>query len=278
MKTPFLYVKQYHNVWTPVFVPWVTPSGFYGIAPVQTPVKEYCNSRYTNKAGKTPSERLKFKDDLLGFFRQRSKEADSGIVYSKGDGYSLSSSVTVKPVFDLPKSAFIAGVNGKAGPETLAGVIQFIAYWHRYQTVVEKRNIAPIPTIVSTYLGADCNGFVGNYLQSKYKGCTLGPSNTEKTYHSRGKGNRRNKPSEIRMDDVIVRGDFGHVILVQEVIDFGDDWAVIEICESRSKNYGGPQWSIEEINLKKDKKGKVVPGEWTMRGEDWASISEVRYV
>ena len=278
MQTPFLYVKQYHDLWTPVFMPWFTPAGFYGVGAVQTPVKEYCNGRYTNKAGKSPSERRTFKDDLLRFFAARAKEADSGVTYSKGEGYSLSNSVTVKPIYDFPKSGFISGVNGKLGPSQLADMIQLIAYWHRYQTVVEKKNVASIPTIVSSYLGADCNGFVGNYLQSKYKGCSLGPSHTESTYHLRSKSHRRNKPSEIRMDDVIVRGDFGHVAIVQEVIDFGDDWAVAEICESRSKNYGGPQWSIEEINLKKDKKGKVIPGEWRMRGEDWASISEVCYV
>lgn len=278
MKTPFLYVKQYHNIWTPAFIPWTSKSGFYGLGAIQAPVKEYCNGRYTNKAGRSPSERGQFKDALLGFFKQRAKEGDSGVTFSKGEGYSLSRSVTIKPVYDLPRSAFMAAVNGKCSAERLADVIQFISYWHRYQTVVNKKSVTPVPTIVSEYLGADCNGLVGNYLQSKYHGCTLGPSSTERTYHNRSKKHRRNKPSEIRMDDVIVRGDFGHVILVQELIDWGDDWAVIEIAESRGKKQGGPQWSIEEINLKKDKKGNAIPGEWTMRGDDWASVSEVCHV
>lgn len=278
MKTPFLYMKQYHELWTPQFIPWFTDAGFYGIGAIQTPVKEYCNARYTNKAGKTPSERREFKDTLLRFFKKMAKEPGSGVSYSKGDGYSLSPSVTMKPIYDFPRAQFNYGVCGKASPEKLADMIQFIAYWRRHMTDVEGKTVPAVPTIVSSYLGADCNGFIGNYLQSKYKGCSLGPSNTEKTYHNRSKSYRRNRLRDVRMDDVIVFGDFGHVAIVQEVYDWGDDWAVVEVCESRSKNHGGPQWSIEEITVKKDKFGKLKPGQYEMRGEDLASISEVRYV
>jgi hypothetical protein len=278
MLTPFQYVKKYHNLWTPQFIPWFTDAGFYGVGAIQTPVKEYCNSRYTNKAGKSPSERFEFKDSLLRFFKKRAQEADSGVLYTKGDGYCLSSAVTIKPIYDFERRFFMEAFAGKASPEKLDDMIQLISYWHRYQVAVENKTLLPVPVIVSSYLGVDCNGFIGNYLKAKYAGCSLGPSDTERTYHNRGSKGRRKKFREIRMDDVIVFSGFGHVALVQDVIDWGDDWAVVEICESRSKTEGGPQWSIEEINWQKNSKGQPKEGHFRMRGRDLESISDVRYV
>ncbi|MBI1357211.1 MAG: hypothetical protein GC160_22960 [Acidobacteria bacterium] len=277
MLTPFQYVKRYHDLWSPQFMPWIAPAGFYGIGAVQTPVKEYSNLRYKNKAGKSPSERLGFKDDLLRFFHQRAKESDSGVSYDKGDGYSLSGSLTIRPIYDFKKSSFMSSFSGKASPEVLADMIQLISYWRYWQTAKLGKTVAPLATIVESYLGADCNGFIGNYLRAKYAGNSLGPSSTEYTYHVKGKHTRRTKFSEIRMDDVIVWEGYGHVTIIQELIDWGDDWAVVEICESRSKDYGGPQWAIDELTWQ-TKNGKPKPGSFRMRGQDIASISDVRYV
>ena len=277
MLTPFQYVKRYHQLWSPDFVPWLTPAGYYGIGAIQTPAKEYCNLRYTNKAGKTPKERTDFKDALLRFFKERAKEPGSGVSYDKGDGYSLSGAVTVKPIHDFKKASFMSCFGGKASPELLGDMIQLISYWRYWQTAKLGKTVATLPAIVESYLGVDCNGFIGNYLQAKYKGNSLGPSSTEYTYHVKGKHTRRTKLSEIRMDDVIVWEGYGHVTIVQEVIDHGDDWAVVEICESRGKKEGGAQWAIDEITWQ-TKGGKPQPGSFRMRGQNIASISDVRYV
>jgi len=278
MLTPFLYVKKYHQLWTPQFMPWFTDAGFYGVGAIQTPVKEYCNLKYKNAAGNTPSERLALKDALLRFFKARAKEDDSGISYNKGDGYSLSASLTVKPIYDFPRRSFMSCFSGKGSPEMLGDMIQLIAYWRYWRINKDNKSVVPVPFIVSDYLGVDCNGFVGHYLRAKYAGNSLGPSDKEYTYHARGKKTRRTRFQDIRPDDVIVFEGYHHVAIVQEVVDWGEDWAVVELCESRSKNHGGPQWSYEEINWKKDKHGKTVVGTFHMRGEDLASISDVRYV
>jgi hypothetical protein len=276
MLNPFLYVKRYHELWTPQFMSWFNDGGFYGVGAIHTPVKEYCNNRYTNAAGNTPSERLKFKDALLRFFKARAKEDDTGINYAKGDGFSLSSSYTVKPIYDFPSASFMASFCGKSSPEALGDMIQFISYWRYWQINKKNKSVAPMPFIVSDYLGVDCNGFIGNYLRAKYAGNSLGPSSTEYTYHRKGKKTRRTRFRDIRMDDVIVFSGYHHVAIIQELIDWGEDWAVVEVCESRSKNHGGPQWSNEEITWQK-KYGKEQPGKFRMRGENLASISDVRY-
>ena len=84
--TPSEYVVRYHHVWTPLFRESGDGTELYGSGGVLTPVLQYCNLRYTNKAGKRPSERLEFKDHLLQFFGARRSESKSGITYSKGEG------------------------------------------------------------------------------------------------------------------------------------------------------------------------------------------------
>lgn len=278
MLTPYLYVKRYHQLWTPQFVPWANEAGFYGLGAIQTPVKQYCNRKYTNAAGKTPSERFKLKDTLLGFFKARAKDDDSGVSYDKGDGYSLSASLTVKPIYDFRRQSFMTCFGGKASPEMLGDMIQLIAYWRYWRIHKNGKSVAPMPFIVSDYLGVDCNGFIGNYLRAKYAGNSLRPGSPEREFHSKGKKTRRTRFQDIRPDDVIVFEGFHHVSLVQEVVDWGEDWAVVELCESRSKAHGGPQCSYEEITWQKDKHKKPVVGAFHMRGEDLASISDVRYV
>ena len=172
-------------------------------------------------AGNTPSERLSLKDALLRFFKDRAKEDDSGISYSKGDGYSLGGSHTVKPIYDFLRRDFMTSFCGKASPEMLGDMIQLIAYWRYWRINKDNKSVVPVPFIVSDYLGVDCNGFIGNYLQTKYAGNSLGPSSTEYTYHSKGKKTRRKRFQDIRMDDVIVFEGYHHVSLVQELVDLG---------------------------------------------------------
>lgn len=272
--TPFNYVKKYHSMWTLDFVP-SGPANYilYGWVPVLTPVYQYLNARYKNKAGKSPSERMDFKNHLLGFFKARAKQADSGIVYTKGEGYDLLCSLY--PVHDFPKSNFMACMCCKGSPEMLFDFIQFIGYWRAYQYhILGKTDVAPVWDIVDKYLGVDCNGFVGHYLNTVYAGVKAGPSTPEKYFRTGGKF--RQSPMDFHPEDVLVFGDFGHVAIIDSVASRASNLAKVFVCESRGKDAGGPQGNWFDIEHQHDKKGSPVPGKFKIRGKDLDSVVRVK--
>jgi hypothetical protein len=259
------YVLKYHHLWAVDFKPSATGSPLRGAGAFATPVLRYSNLKYTNAAGKTPSERLAFKDHLLGFFKQRAAESGSGVTYAKEGGYTLSCSSY--PVRDFPKSSFMASFSGKGSPETLWSMIQLISYWRAYKAHVEgNMGVAMVSEIVDKYLGADCNGFVGNFLRAKFAGVKVGPSTPESNFRTGGV--YRKSPTELRAEDVIVFGGFHHVAIIDRVISTTSSEAQCVICESRSKAHGGPQLNYFPI--------KFASGNFSMRGETLNSIVKVK--
>ncbi|MEW5975791.1 MAG: hypothetical protein AB1898_08290 [Acidobacteriota bacterium] len=242
------YVKQYHNLWTPEFL--LSGAQLKSAGALWTPVYQYLNAKYKNKAGKTPSERLEYKDHLLGFFKARAGEAGSGVTYSEGGGYNLAS---FYPVHEFPKSSFMASFSGKGSPQMLSDIIQLISYWRSYKKLKQGVNVSPVAEIADKYLGVDCNGFVGHYLRTKFAGVSVKPSTTEKSFSQSGP--RRGYAIEIQADDVLVFDGFHHVAVVNSVAKKTPEWAECMVCESRSKDNGGPQANVWRIEVKKSTAG-----------------------
>ncbi len=262
---PMDYVLKYHHLWAVDFKPKAGGSGLQGSTAYMTPVLQYLNLRYTNHAGKTPSERLAFKDHLLGFFKARAGESGSGVTYASTAGYSLSCSS--HPVKDFPKSAFMACFSGKGSPERLWSMIQLISYWRAYKTHIEgKGGVAQVAEIVDKYLGVDCNGFIGNFLRAKYAGVKVGPSTKERDF--RNGAVFRSAPPELRAQDVLVFTGFHHVSIIDRVLSASSKEAQCMICESRGKDYGGPQMNVYTI--------KHASGKFWMRGESLDAIVKVK--
>lgn len=262
---PTDYVLKYHHLWAADFKPKSGGSGLQSSGAYVTPVLQYSNLKYTNAAGKSPSERLAFKDHLLGCFKARAGEAGSGVTYTKEGGYTLSCSAY--PVTEFSKASFMASFSGKASPDKLWKMIQLISYWRAYRVHVEKKTgVAVVAEIVDKYLGVDCNGFVGNFLRDKFAGVKVGPSTPESDFRTGGV--YRTSPTELRAEDVIVFGGFHHVAIIDRVVSANSSEAGCIICESRSKAHGGPQLNYFPI--------KFSAGKFSMRGETLNSIVKVK--
>lgn len=105
------------------------------------------------------------------------------------------------------------------------------------------------------YIGLDCNGFVGNYVQhvmgkSNYNGNTEIPS-----YFSRG--TPRTKIDEVQALDVMVWPDFGHITIIDSLSAKNADGSMnCVVAESTGAFGGGTHVGTYVIKPHKDEKSK----------------------
>jgi hypothetical protein len=80
------YVKEYHSMVVPDFVPLAgSETKLQGMGVLYAPVTEYCNIKHAMYGGKTWTERKEYKDNLaFTFFPNRAKESDSYLVQIEG--------------------------------------------------------------------------------------------------------------------------------------------------------------------------------------------------
>ncbi len=235
------FVRQYHNLEVPEFSPYNGPTRLYGGLRTPTPVREYSNALYTCYHGLTYAQRLDFKDALLSFFKKMSKDPESGVLRVDGC-YRLTCSID--PVPGIPASDFQKAFGGKAGPTLMRQFIQFINYWRCHLVKLEGKTVTDLQTIVAQYMGTDCNGFVGNYIASKYPALGVDPNNPEETYWNNSKkagGVRRNNIADVAADDILIFS--GHIAIISSVLLRAGNAAIVRVSESRSRRilHGGPQ-------------------------------------
>lgn len=242
------YVKEYHAITTPKFTlhegPWVLFGGGF----LSTPVTEYSNTLHAMYSGKTFKQRWTFYEDLVKFFRARAKEKDSGVTWGSGPKLTCS----WLPMIGFTKKDMQNSIEGKATPEKLAQMIQLVSYWVSYQALIEGETMSTVQSYVNDYLGVDCNGFVGNYLQRKFAGVKCKHSTPEEQYLVWGKygGVIRKGTEGLAVDDVIVFE--GHIAVISKVILATPKEALVEISESRTRKMkkGGPQTNSWWIHYK----------------------------
>jgi hypothetical protein len=169
---------------------------------INTPVDEYLNKLHTNRAGYTHEQRWKFRGGISKFLAKHAEMPDTP-VYAIGSGYWIGNSLAPCPYVDdeMLKSAFV----GKAPPETLQAVIQAISYWRGWRELEEGTPSPSLPSLVDMFLGSDCNGFVGNYMKTKYKDqdFRLGSSSPEEDYFY-NRQTIRDSGADIRADDIVL--------------------------------------------------------------------------
>lgn len=235
------FVRMYHAIQTPEFIPNGGPTKLYGVGAVDAPVREYSNVRFPSRHGVSYSERMEVKNLLLfDFFPKRVKEPDSGVI-QYGSEFVLSCSN--RPVQGFAKKSFMTGFAGKGSPALLQDLIQLFNYWRGYMLRVKGKKVNEIAFLVEQYLGTDCNGFVGNYLAHKYSHLGVDPNNPEETYHNKAKkgGVIRKGLAEVSEDDIVIFE--GHIGIISSVLSRTASTAIVRFSESRSRHikYGGPQ-------------------------------------
>jgi hypothetical protein len=96
------------------------------------------------------------------------------------------------------------------------------------------------------YLGLDCNGFVGNYVQ-KTKMSLLGPDSPVRSYYTDSKGVRKTV-AEVQAHDALVWQDFQHLAIIEE-FDGDRDREMVIVYQSTDdlKLRRGPQFSTHKL-------------------------------
>jgi hypothetical protein len=261
------YVKKYHGISVPEYK--MQNGQMYASNFVNTPVDEYLNMRLTNRAGFPHSERRKVRLAVKDILVAHADQADKPVT-KLGKGYGIGNSIHPCAYVDndMLKDASV----GKASPETVYACIQALSYWRGWRMTVDGAPPPSLPDMVDMFHGMDCNGFVGNYMKSKYGqvGFKLGPSTPEEDYYYNRKV-IRDDPSEIRADDIILelrtpkedsekidwklskkelekelsskRSRVGHIMVISSVHGYTNDMVDVMISESRTSSVpnGGPQ-------------------------------------
>ena len=102
-----------------------------------------------------------------------------------------------------------------------------------------KPSYTEIQAFCDDYVGLDCNGFVGNWIDHmgfKVSATMYGPNTHPNDYARRGI--HRQSVHEIRFGDVLLWSDHVHIAAVDQVLGYWGDELYVSVCES-SNRFGG---------------------------------------
>ena len=281
-----LFVTAYHNIAVPRYR--VSAGKIERTADTITvPVREYANTRLTNRAGNAPLVRLGLKDILL--FQL------PGMLKGHLDVDSRDRTLTIRKdgatLLSVGWGEVNASFNGKGSPRMMARTIELLQILIVLCDEILGRSVVRIKigktgekeshdyaiedlqTMVDDYLGVDCNGFTGLYLKAKFPKLSVTSQTTEEAYVSREAHNRKTV-ADIKADDIAVfnDGSYHHVAMVGAVQRYLPSEALVILSESRSSRivHGGPQsnfWRVRQQEVAKGKdKGKPVEGKFDVVG------------
>jgi hypothetical protein len=287
-----LFANTYNNIRVPqyrVSAGQIERTG----AMIDASVREYANTRLTNRAGHEPIVRLGLKDILLFQLPAMLK----GHLDVDSSGGTLTIRKGGATLLSVGLGEVNASFNGKGSPRMMARTIELLQIWIVLcrdvlgRTTVrstigrkdEKKGtdtrrphdfaVEDLQTMVDDYLGVDCNGFTGHYLKAKFPALTVTSQTTEETYVSKEAHNRKTV-ADIKADDTAVfnDGSYHHVAMVGAVLHYLPGEALIILAESRTSRvlHGGPQsnfWRVRQQEITKGKhKGTPIEGKFDIVG------------
>jgi hypothetical protein len=138
---------------------------------------------------------------------------------------------------------------GKGTPARYARVLQLCDYYLAHAKIDASklgwgRLVTDLQEYVDYYIGMDCNGFVGAYLEENFPGSGVSKNidiDSIGTYygtHASGAHfSRIDDPTKIQAHDILVRrridGSTRHIALVESVLSASSSQASLLIAESR---------------------------------------------
>jgi hypothetical protein len=156
--------------------------------------------------------------------------------------------------------AYVDVFTGKGSPSAIAQVMRlFVDYSDRFISKFGRSSGAPrkcadwlarrnqttwqdiLQTISNAFIGLDCNGFVGNWLNLADYSLKLGPQNGPRTVYNQRKV-KRTTIDEIEAWDIVVWADFGHIAAINGAAPGGVP--KFNLCQSAG---GGPRMNEYSI-------------------------------
>jgi hypothetical protein len=100
---------------------------------------------------------------------------------------------------------------GKGSPQDIAYALHLVAHYQLYDKHLDAK--LGVKKYCDTYMGLDCNGFVGNYARAT--GSTLTPSTYIGEFAK--EPDRRTKLEDVKPNDVLVWPDYGHIAIIDSI-------------------------------------------------------------
>lgn len=159
------------------------------------------------------------------------------------EGYFFAPTLQPTGALEISLSTVRAAFSGKGTPAAFQKVVTIIDFYLNHSRSVKKLfgPKPPLQTYVDTYLGIDCNGFVGAYFKTQYPDIGLHPGLYIPAFKTKGGAKKRKTPAELKPLDVLVReGGKGvqHVAVIEDVLSRDSTKAEVLIVQSASSKKG----------------------------------------
>lgn len=168
--------------------------------------------------------------------------------YQSGIDTLFASDLKPVPFHYCPWDDVRQGFQGKGTPARKGRMLKLLDYYLRHAEIAPAslgwgKVVTDLQEYVDYYIGMDCNGFVGAYLEENCPGCNLN-NNIDidsfgeyyGTHSSGGRFKRIDDPKAIRTGDVLIRkrvqGSSRHVALVESVLSSSTGKARLVLAES----------------------------------------------
>ena len=153
---------------------------------------------------------------------------------------------------------------GKGSPEDIGDILWLAVHFHlvdvQQTATAPKKHLRKDATwtlqhYCDNYIGLDCNGFVGNYVQNVMgKAGYSGDTEIPHYYHA---GTVRTKLDDVQALDVMVWPDFGHITIIDSLGARDADGGLnCIVAESTAAFGGGTHAGAYAIRPHKDEKAK----------------------
>ena len=140
---------------------------------------------------------------------------------------------------DVDTASIVRTFVGKGTPGDIAGTLRLAL---RYGLV--KPDTASLQAYCDTYIGLDCSGFVGNYLNEAL-GAGIDVMETEAASYREPVGNRRRTIESIRENDTLAWAHTNHVAVIDSI---GADWLQHFANKAQVSTMKGMQVVVVESN------------------------------
>lgn len=204
--------------------------------------------------------------------------------YFDSTGFLVAPDLRPTPFHYCPWDDVRQGFQGKGTPVRITRVLKLLDYYLRHADIDPTRLgwgkvVTDLQEYADYYIGMDCNGFVGAFLEDNCPASGIVGNIDIDSYgkhygtHASGSGfTRIDDPKEIRTGDVLIRRRIDdstrHVALVEQVLDASAGQARLLLVEST----GGVGLGSDTVELKKLAKTTATGRNWKRGSKEYDAV------